>query len=365
MLSMAKYADLDSLHEDPVVVLPCGHFFCVSTLDGVMGLDRDGFAVKLEYSYVTPRACPNCKVAIRGVNRYGKVQKVAELRLMERKHQKDTLTQFHELVAVTAEKKKARNKPRSWFKDLIKGKLREAKREAAELNKMLEALEELLRDVRRGPMTQVNETLPVSMRLRNAEQRIDMYQTGALLEMGRACVPHIYAVSNDDVMYRVARGALQSAIELTNLSGSHRSGAEARLLLVEAFLADHRTVTSSWRFEKFLWEREVEANQLCQWVIQHQSLGIGRSVRDEARFLNLRVEFRERTRVRMAASAWKVFGVTAGYSSNWYQCPNGHEYTIGNCGGPSHYARCPECGALIGGQDHVLTADNRRGHLIG
>lgn len=360
MLSMLKYAELDSLDGDPVVVLPCGHFFCVSTLDGIMGLDRNDFAAKLRYSFVTPRACPHCKEAIRHVNRYGNVQKVAELRLMERKHQKHTLKQFHELVAATAEKKKAVNKPRGLFKHIFKAKFIEAKREAAELKKMLVALEGLLGDVGCGPMTRVNETLPVSERLRNWEQRIDMYQTGALLEMGRACMPHICAVSNDDVMYRMTRGALQSAMELTDLSGSHRSGAEARLLLVEAFLADDRVVKFYWRFDEFLWEREVEANRLCQWVIQHQSFGIGRSLRDEARTLKMRVGDRERARVKRAVDGWKVFGVTAGYSSNWYQCPNGHEYTIGNCGGPSQYARCPECGALIGGQNHVLTSDNKR-----
>ncbi len=42
-----------------------------------------------------------------------------------------------------------------------------------------------------------------------------------------------------------------------------------------------------------------------------------------------------------------------------YQCPNGHMYVIGNCGGAMQRARCMECGAPIGGQSHELEAANR------
>ncbi|CAG0886586.1 unnamed protein product [Cyprideis torosa] len=37
-------------------------------------------------------------------------------------------------------------------------------------------------------------------------------------------------------------------------------------------------------------------------------------------------------------------GVTA-----WYECANGHQYGIGDCGQPSQQAKCPTCGAAIGG----------------
>ncbi|RHZ48435.1 hypothetical protein Glove_551g8 [Diversispora epigaea] len=47
-------------------------------------------------------------------------------------------------------------------------------------------------------------------------------------------------------------------------------------------------------------------------------------------------------------------------SGHWYQCPNGHPYTIGECGGPTQVSRCPECGVLIGGNDHHSLAGNER-----
>ncbi|CAM4510313.1 unnamed protein product [Caretta caretta] len=43
---------------------------------------------------------------------------------------------------------------------------------------------------------------------------------------------------------------------------------------------------------------------------------------------------------------------------HWYRCPQGHLYTIGECGRPMQQSSCPECGATIGGQNHTLTRDN-------
>ncbi|KAK0624972.1 hypothetical protein B0T17DRAFT_639113 [Bombardia bombarda] len=42
------------------------------------------------------------------------------------------------------------------------------------------------------------------------------------------------------------------------------------------------------------------------------------------------------------------------HSGHWYNCANGHPFAIGECGMPMEEARCPECGAHIGGQNHVL-----------
>ncbi|KAK3045280.1 hypothetical protein LTR09_013053 [Extremus antarcticus] len=42
----------------------------------------------------------------------------------------------------------------------------------------------------------------------------------------------------------------------------------------------------------------------------------------------------------------------ATHSGHWYNCANGHPFAIGECGMPMELARCPECGARIGGQSH-------------
>ncbi|KAF4457780.1 hypothetical protein F53441_353 [Fusarium austroafricanum] len=41
------------------------------------------------------------------------------------------------------------------------------------------------------------------------------------------------------------------------------------------------------------------------------------------------------------------------HSGHWYNCENGHPFAIGECGMPMEVARCPECGARIGGTNHA------------
>ncbi|KAF2434363.1 hypothetical protein EJ08DRAFT_513978 [Tothia fuscella] len=58
-------------------------------------------------------------------------------------------------------------------------------------------------------------------------------------------------------------------------------------------------------------------------------------------------------------------------TGHWYYCANGHPFTIGECGMPMEQARCPQCGASIGGRNHqavpgVTRADNlERGDVEG
>ena len=52
----------------------------------------------------------------------------------------------------------------------------------------------------------------------------------------------------------------------------------------------------------------------------------------------------------------KAIGLTKGH---WFKCPNGHFYCIGECGGATEIAKCPECGAKIGGTNHQLLQGNQ------
>jgi len=46
------------------------------------------------------------------------------------------------------------------------------------------------------------------------------------------------------------------------------------------------------------------------------------------------------------------------FGGHWYHCPNGHVYTIGECGGAMQQSECPECSAIIGGHSHHLAPGN-------
>jgi len=46
------------------------------------------------------------------------------------------------------------------------------------------------------------------------------------------------------------------------------------------------------------------------------------------------------------------------FGGHWYTCPNGHVYTIGECGGAMQESKCPECGQSVGGHNHHRVARN-------
>jgi hypothetical protein len=43
---------------------------------------------------------------------------------------------------------------------------------------------------------------------------------------------------------------------------------------------------------------------------------------------------------------------------HWYKCKNGHIYAITECGGAMQISKCPDCDAIIGGQNHRLESGN-------
>ena len=45
-------------------------------------------------------------------------------------------------------------------------------------------------------------------------------------------------------------------------------------------------------------------------------------------------------------------------AGHWFECPNGHIYAIGECGGATEESKCPECKAKIGGTSHKLLDSN-------
>ncbi|XP_025032245.1 E3 ubiquitin-protein ligase RNF213-like, partial [Python bivittatus] len=74
----------------------------------------------------------------------------------------------------------------------------------------------------------------------------------------------------------------------------------------------------------------------------------------------------------MLAQAVKWEGMARFY---WYMCPNGHPCIIGECGRPMEHGRCVDCGAQIGGVNHMpipnfqkardISDRTQTGHILG
>jgi len=58
------------------------------------------------------------------------------------------------------------------------------------------------------------------------------------------------------------------------------------------------------------------------------------------------------------------WGTAIGSFGRFNECPNGHVYVIGECGGAMQEASCPECGAAIGGSNHRVLSTNSRSERV-
>lgn len=83
------YGDVD-IDENPIIFLTCGHFYTVSTLDGLMDL-KESYIIDPEGTILGPKpasgvasgegpkGCPECRKPLRDIHRYNRVVKLALL----------------------------------------------------------------------------------------------------------------------------------------------------------------------------------------------------------------------------------------------------------------------------------------------
>lgn len=109
MLLFTTFKDLSDadVTADPLIVLPCGHLFTTSTLDGLMAMSEAYAPVTPAGSssneealtewgaplsrddFPPPKACPDCRRVIGRVRRYGRVVMHNQLGVMQRKYAED------------------------------------------------------------------------------------------------------------------------------------------------------------------------------------------------------------------------------------------------------------------------------------
>jgi len=101
----------------------------------------------------------------------------------------------------------------------------------------------------------------------------------------------------------------------------------------------------------------AEARQLCEAFpgqCKSQTSEIEPAEQALRGFFMAEVTNEERQAV-LAAMAKEFLG-----TGHWYTCENGHPFSIGECGMPMQTARCPQCGAPIGGTNHMAVQGTQR-----
>ena len=99
MIMILPYESL-ILDGDPILILPCGHFYTMSTLDRHLGLKTVYHWEENVWKFIATKKiiaasnekmtkhCPDCRKVIHSIKRYGRIIHFFELKSLERKHMK-------------------------------------------------------------------------------------------------------------------------------------------------------------------------------------------------------------------------------------------------------------------------------------
>lgn len=330
------YEDQD-VDEDPVIFLPCGHFFTVSTLDGHLSINEvyeettagsgEFWSVKpLRAANISekPMTCPDCRSVIHSVKRYGRLLRLAELRSLERK----AIMNVNETLKHISMRMEGSEHFKS--ESLIKRlKTVEQRLLQSPMRKVYEACrDDHAFEVPRPPTRPLLDTLEL---------------------LGRAYSGMTEA--RDDVNFQLAKDAFMRGIALADETTSTRSGATLRLSLCSLIM----------KWPSLSDALKKEAMQLVGWVVDLQpplpAELLDRALQMKNSILDPHKDIAE---VLKAMNVHSDYNYGGSWSSHWYECPNGHPYFIGECWGAMQESQCIECGAPVGGHDHTLNSTNRR-----
>ncbi|KAJ0417780.1 AAA domain-containing protein [Aspergillus carlsbadensis] len=398
MLEFKSYSEID-LDESPIVVLGCGHFFTAETLDGHIGMhnayetDKAGEYVALSrpssLSQFIPR-CPDCQSPIQQyvTQRYNRVINQAALdetskRFIVSGNQR--LAQFDtDIQDIEAQYRRVREsttRPLSHH-----GQERETNQKlklGGSLPRQIDLFVDEFSDTEH-PIRKLHDATIKAMR----DTQIESQMAGLSIET------HVASVSLDQCMmiggmvklaklhYTIVDHSIQMAKHHTPASAKKTvSSAEGLLGRIEDLIGDsvienfprmlievqlyyanvvlrlrsHRRVlgieTETTPYTAKAKEYLRQAEQLCAKGFQDAEKSLS-TVKEALKLLN---EYEEVTSEELEAIKLAMVSGRGGistHSGHWYNCENGHPFAVGECGMPMELARCPECGAQVGGEHH-------------
>eukprot|EP00536_Pseudo-nitzschia_multiseries_P007578 jgi/Psemu1/256351/estExt_Genewise1Plus.C_1800012 len=333
---MGRYEEHD-LDQDPVIFLPCGHFFGIETLDGHLEMDQVYVRSPDTGDYLStkslldadlsdrPKQCPQCRFPLAFVRRYGRILNSIALRGLERKH-------------------------RSYVERRLKDLSQRPRESRESLKAIFQALSTLRKDIQVSPMQQVQNAC---LSLQTADSVEVPQSSPSLLIRVIHESAKVGAKATKEVnskTYNTTNKLFLEAIDIANASQSWRSSASLRIDLVR-FL---------WRWMRYD-DPKAPLYAHLDWIANEASVAM-------TEFATLATDLRreiasdrkEREAAVAAMNVIRGYDYGGGASGHWYECPNGHPYYIGECGQAMEVAKCIECGAQVGGESHRLLGTNRQ-----
>ncbi|KAF3910732.1 hypothetical protein ABW21_db0208985 [Orbilia brochopaga] len=395
MLMFETYRDSK---DEPIIFLPCGHYYTISTLDGIAKMQdffefEDPESWKITKRYLNEKSepqlprCPACRKSFTTSTRYNEVVKKAQLQTCIRRFTAASHDQLRTLISAVdlqqdaLEASRASFVPRdtkvanSRYKDLnglqqrIKAYNKRVLQEEQPYHKVYEITVFACRNNNIHPDDYNPTVVQYRFGIEGAYQEIrakllqicDRDLVGSQPTTDNELKPKLYrtvAIS--------AKNMLQSCDKLIMIARSR----SYNVIEIQARIARAKFVTLLSRHNDELKDHQDGKLQLAaiahmreETLTDLQQCKIICQTISSCNVLEKEVDNAIRTvtggvfYTAVSDSEMKeVYSAMAAQfrgTGHWYVCPNGHQFTIGECGMAMQLGRCNECGAQIGGQNHT------------
>ncbi|KAI9645838.1 hypothetical protein NHQ30_005273 [Ciborinia camelliae] len=416
LLELKLYKEID-LDDTPIIALSCGHFFTAESLDGMFEMsevyeqdihgDFTGINESPSLASSVPQ-CPDCNCPLRqyATPRYNRVINRAVIDEMSKRFLVSGQVELRELENRARELEQEFEDSASglihavgdkWGDIKLTERLKERNNKSRQLERVVEGFCKKVKD-KHQPATKLHDAMISAARQRSLEdklrilsitklagtsprdRRIAFAGTGLMLRVQyigladsfplaqklrsndppikitggspdklanlffQSCISYIDSCLEENLPKLAVEGILYYA-KIARLYDSYTHSASS---------PEHGTEKPSSQVEKAKKLLE-QAKGLCGEGFQNADLLLT-AVEESIKFLR-REWYEEVTKDELDAIKKAMVSGSGGiatHSGHWYECERGHPFAIGECGMPMEQARCPECGARIGGQDHQL-----------
>ncbi|TIC94223.1 NFX1-type zinc finger-containing protein 1 [Colletotrichum higginsianum] len=411
---MGDYRSTD-LDEEPCIFPDCGHFLTYTTMDGLMGIQEhyelspEGVPVSIKtdshpFSATEIKVCPECRGSLRNISRYGRIVRRGLLDESTKKFTSWSQSKWQAMSKALLDAKDAlqstdrtdfvmpaepsggfdlRGSRQSQATHLLN--LTGAKRHKS-LKRLRHQISHFVGLVKRDeqPYQRVAHLVwHVNKRRKTSGFSFDesAIQMGGLLQATCLLLRCDLLLISDYVALcrsleeNAAAKAVKveaapymrdcrNLIQIAHARDFHRLEVEGHILLVMfcSFSAPDDTMQADTVGPdgdngpgqdklRDLGEHhlQVAKDRIRQWpstaALKPELETAGRMLHDGVFYTEISVD---EMRDVYAAMSKELRG-----TGHWYTCRNGHPFTIGECGMAMERARCPECDAPVGGQNHT------------
>ncbi|KAI1492178.1 hypothetical protein F5X96DRAFT_413793 [Biscogniauxia mediterranea] len=402
-----QYHDID-LDEDPCIFPDCGHFLTRSNMDGLMDMKAhykmspDDIPVAIlrssrAFSMDEVKACPSCRGSLRNIARYGRIVRRAILDEATKKFVTWSTTEFTNLamrllneqekledapkpdgpVIPAPEKNKKMvlsfGKSRALQLDVIRGFVEKGR--YTTIHALYQHIGAFRNRVSREeqPFQRVADFVQYA----NRQERTDGQFTfdESVIQAKNHLQATALLMKCESVMFQDFTRLYQSWKEkpdvkinlshhfkdcedlVTQARESHHPRQEVEGHLYYAhFCAIARGLSSTdvepAAIEDLKTKGKAHLDAAREVIASQPSAELLKPEIDAAETLfNDGVTYTAVSKEEMRA-VYRAMATEFSGTGHWYVCENDHPFTVGECGMPMQLARCPECNAPVGGQNH-------------